>query len=258
MKQAWINKKEKERKAKISELSNKIRQELTAFGAYNADEIEVFIKHAELIANVGLSDLNFKMPYNNVALIKRWADDPELLTGTQELIKNLPYDELAYIMRQNYQRYLDTEPKHFNGDIIITDPCYVIKNDDWSNVCHHVNDLNYEPIPGAIMHDTIYGDWSCTTFDAKTKKSIGHFCADAGLVAIFDLAEVLKYNPSFDYHITKMWTTTLIKDFDGDVWFEIKHYNKPYGDDYSVHVVGRGVNTKTNEPFEFITRQTGF
>ena len=201
MKQAWINKKEKERKAKISELSNKIRQELTAFGAYNADEIEVFIKHAELIANVGLSDLNFKMPYNNVALIKRWADDPELLTGTQELIKNLP---------------------------------------------------------GAIMHDTIYGDWSCTTFDAKTKKSIGHFCADAGLVAVFDLAEVLKYNPSFDYHITKKWTTTLIKDFDGDVWFEIKHYNKPYGDDYSVHVVGRGVNTKTNEPFEFITRQTGF
>lgn len=257
MKQAWINKKEKERKEKLGELLDKIRQELTAFGAYNADEIEIFIKHAEHVANVGLSDSNFMMPYNNAALAKRWTDDHELWTKTRKLMENLPYGEFAYAMRQDYQRYLDTEPKHFHGDIIITDPCYVIKDDDWSNVCNHIDDPNYEPIPGAIVHDTIYGDWSCTTFDAKTKKPIGEFCADAGLVAVFDLTEVLKYNPTFDYHITKEWTTTLIKDFDGDVWFKIKHYNTSYGDNYSVHVMGRGINTKTNEPFEFITRQTG-
>ena len=257
MKQAWINKKEKERQAKLSELLNKIRQELTAFGAYNADEIESFIERAEYVANIGLSDSSFMMPYSNDALTKRWVDDPELLTKTRKLMENLPYGEFANVMCQDYQRYLDTEPKHFHGDIIITDPCYVIKDDDWSDVCDHIDDPNYEPLPGAIVHDTIYGDWSCTTFDAKTKKPIGHFCADAGLVAVFNLAEVLKHNPSFDYHLTKEWTTTLIKDFDGDVWFKIKHYNTAYGDDYSVHVMGRGINTKTNEPFEFITRQTG-
>lgn len=48
-------------------------------------------------------------------------------------------------------------------------------------------------------------------------KKIGHFCADTGMVAVFLLDEVLKYNPDFDYHINREWTTTLIKDFDGEV-----------------------------------------
>lgn len=41
--------------------------------------------------------------------------------------------------------------------------------------------------------------------------------AAEGMVAVFLLDEVLKYNPDFDYHINREWTTTLIKDFDGEV-----------------------------------------
>ena len=153
----------------------------------------------------------------------------------------------------------DSTPKHFHGDIIITDPCYVIKGEDWANVCNHVDEPDYEPIvPGSIMRGTIYGDWSCATYNSKTKEVLGHFCADAGLVAVFDLAEVLKYNPEFDYHITKEWTTTLIKDFDGDVWFSVKRHDTEYGVEYSVHVLGKGTNIKTGKPIEFITCQTGF
>ena len=48
-------------------------------------------------------------------------------------------------------------------------------------------------------------------------KKIGDFSADTGMVAVFLLDEVLKYNPDFDYHINKKWTTTLIKDFDGEI-----------------------------------------
>lgn len=75
----------------------------------------------------------------------------------------------------------------------------------------------------------IYGDWSCTTFNSDTKKPIGEFCADAGLVGVFSLKEVLKYNPKFDYHTNRKWTTTLIKNFTGDVWFEVEPY---VSDDY--------------------------
>jgi len=56
---------------------------------------------------------------------------------------------------------------------------------------------------------------------AKVEKDsgiiLGNFCADSGLVGVFLLDEVLKFNPKFDYHITKPWTTTLIKDFDGKI-----------------------------------------
>ena len=52
------------------------------------------------------------------------------------------------------------------------------------------------------------------------------------------------YNPDFDYHINREWTTTLIKDFDG----EINYY---VDDEDDAHIIGVGnVN--------FFTTQTGF
>lgn len=118
---------------------------------------------------------------------------------------------------------------HFKGDIIITDPCYIMRakhhgttpltEDDW-NACNYGEDMEVFGFTNYLTHSTLYGDWSCTTFNSDTKEPIGEFCADAGLVSVFLLDEVLKYNPDFDYHINKTWTTTLIKDFDGDICFE--------------------------------------
>lgn len=152
----------------------------------------------------------------------------------------------------------------FTGDIIITDPCYIIRKNtnDWDkcNYGEYMEDLG---IKHYLCKSTLYGDWSCTTFDSDTKKLIGEFCADAGLVAVFLLNEVLKYNPDFDYHIERPWTTTLIKDFDGDVEIKVVHTEGIYEEDSeywkkgdkweddSVRVVGKG-----NINFE--TRQTGF
>ncbi len=152
----------------------------------------------------------------------------------------------------------------FKGDIIITDPCYIIRDntDDWSR-CNYGDDMERLGIKNYLCRDTIYGDWSCTTFDSDTKESIGEFCADAGMVAVFLLDEVHKYNPDFDWYESRPWTTTLIKDFDGDVRIDVIHTEGIYendtkyykkGDkweDDSVVVVGVG-----NINFE--TRQTGF
>jgi hypothetical protein len=66
----------------------------------------------------------------------------------------------------------------------------------------------------------------------KSNLSLGRFCADAGLVGVFLLDEVLEHNPEFDYHITKNWTTTLINNFDGDIDIKVD------GDE--VKVVGKG------------------
>lgn len=205
----------------------------------------------------------------------------------------------------------------FKGDIIITDPCYLIKNkgDYWSDPTYPKwNDFhkdkngniikNYGDLPDCdetwklrennakrmeiaelewkrnnpdkmkddwedcgygenmdvlgftkyLCRDTIYGDWSCTTYNTNTNEPIGQFCADAGMVIVCLLSEVLKYNPDFDYHIKKPWTTTLIKDFDGDINFEVNPIE--YEDDgemfndNELQIIGTGnVN--------FMTTQTG-
>lgn len=86
---------------------------------------------------------------------------------------------------------------------------------------------------------------------------MGEFCADAGLVAVFLLDEVLKYNPNFDYHTERPWTTTLIKDFDGDIELSVVPFTYIDEDtneeceDSEVRVVGTG-------NINFYTTQTGF
>lgn len=115
-------------------------------------------------------------------------------------------------------------------------------------------------IKNYFTESTIYGDWSCTTFELKDDKWViektpteitsddikgilGNFCADAGLVSVFLLEEVLKYNPNYNDHIENPFTTTLIKDFDGDVDYIVE--------DDEAFIKGTG-------NINFITRQTGF
>lgn len=121
-----------------------------------------------------------------------------------------------------------------------------------------------------MTRDTIYGDWSCTTFNSDTGERIGRFCADAGLVSVFDLSEVLAYNPDFDYHTEREWTTTLIENFKGTVQFIVIHEEGVYKDttpyykegekweDYQVQVIGHGINKITGGNINFIGKQTGF
>ena len=156
------------------------------------------------------------------------------------------------------------------GDIIITDPCYVVQNDEDWNKCRYGEDMSNLGIKHYIVRDTLYGDWSCTTFDSNTKQPIGEFCADVGMVGVFLLDEVLKYNPDFDYHINRPWTTTLIRNFKGAVSFQVVHYVWVYEDsnkfhkkgdsfeDDEVQVIGHGIDTQTGKQINFIGKQTGF
>lgn len=113
---------------------------------------------------------------------------------------------------------------------------------DWDK-CKCGQDMFVLGLNNFLVNNTKYGDWSCTTYNSDTKEPIGEFCADAGMVAVFQLDEVLKYNPNFDYHINRPWTTTLIKDFHGEVEIRLV-------DEETVQVIGTG-------NINFITYQTG-
>lgn len=119
----------------------------------------------------------------------------------------------------------------FNEDILITDPCYFVKDEDWDEFI----ELEELGIKG-ILSPTLYGDWSCTVFKVDKPISIqelkaiingrseivghkiGNFCADAGYVAVASLNDVYNYNPEFfkDFFM-KYWTSTVIKNFDGEI-----------------------------------------
>ena len=73
----------------------------------------------------------------------------QLLEKLNEIAYKIEYEEKA------------AEPIHFeNEDIIITDPCYVIKEntDDWEK-CEYGDKMEVLGIKNYKVRDTIYGDW---------------------------------------------------------------------------------------------------
>lgn len=150
------------------------------------------------------------------------------------------------------ERLLDSEWVDIEGDIVITDPCYT--TDKWCE------GFNLDSLP--LCRDTIYGDWSCTTFDKKTEKPIGQFCADAGMVCVDTLENILKRKPDFIDEYGE-WCRTIIKNFKGKVRFkivcldEVRDKTKFDTWNYEVRVEGEGVNTETGKEIQFITAQTG-
>lgn len=253
MNKEWVAKKELERKERVEFLTSKIKETLLSMDGYTDEEKQMFIDRFYEMKNLGMYGTHMLLPH----IRGKFKYGDELYNKTYGILDSLPYDELLTTERYNYAIFLDSDKKHFCGDIIITDPCYIAKDDDWPDFLDAAYDGENE-IKTFIERDTIYGDWSCTVFDTISRKEIGTFCADAGFVGIFDLKEVMAYNPSFDYHTERPWTTTLIKDFEGDVWFEVKEeYDEEYGYDYLVEVVGEGRNIKTGERIEFRSTQTG-
>ena len=176
-----------------------------------------------------------------------------------DFVHNMQDDlfEIRSLSCVSLERYLDSDPVFFNGDIIITDPCYILNknhnDNEWSN-CNYGEDLSKLGFKHWMSRDTIYGDWSCTAYNKNTAEKLGRFCADSGMVCVVDLQEVLAYNPDFDYHIEKPWTTTLIKNFAGSVRFIVHKYKS----DFYVEVEGTGVDTAAVKSLNFITKQTGF
>ncbi len=147
----------------------------------------------------------------------------------------------------------------FCGDVLITDPCYVVKERDWerSKFGAHMKELG---IKNYLYEGTVYGDWSCTTFKGSRPKVLdeeeleymdilGRFCADAGLVSVFLLSEVLAYNPKYDDHLTKPHVVTWIKDFNGEIAI--------CREGEEVWVEGKGKDSE-DRVIEFFTAQTGF
>lgn len=183
-----------------------------------------------------ISHLFFPYLYNNkeglneldIQFIKYFIN----IVNNGRLLQDILYGENPY----RILNYIDSDILHFdNEDIIITDPCYFVKNED--NIDEVMKYIKM------VYQSTLYGDWSCTVYN--NENILGTFCADAGLVSVASLKDVLEYNPEFDYHINRKWTTALIPNFTGNVTIKVVYNNEFY-----CYVEGKG-------NINFIGRQTG-
>lgn len=160
------------------------------------------------------------------------------------------------------RNHFPTRDKEHEAYMQAMDKYYDCPHDDW-DYCDCGAEMGKLGITNSIVTSTRYGDWSCTTVQLDNHEDrhpigkLGNFCADAGLVGVFLLDEVLKYNPDYKDHLEKDWTTTLIKDFHGEIM--IKETIQKYEDEETGEV-GEcpTVSVMGNGNINFETVQTGF
>lgn len=155
--------------------------------------------------------------------------------------------------------------KEFDGDIVITDPCYIIEHSDFDDG---------EIYGGRGMaSSTYYGDWGCTLFNAegrvgnvrKGAARIGEFCADGGMVCVAYLKDAresfnsMKDDGSFDKWLEERpWCAAVVKGFKGKVSFMLKRGKFKYkGVEYdNSELRVRGDGEVDGKPFSFESVQT--
>ena len=132
---------------------------------------------------------------------------------------------------------------YFKGDIIITDPMYIIKSgDDWHR-CEYGDNLEELHICTYITShhaDAIGSD----VVSLDTNNKLGKFCSDSCMVSVMSLSEVREYNPEFDMKLGKN-CYTIIKNFEGEIeMFETKEDD---GTGQRVYIAGKGnINFRTD------------
>jgi len=155
---------------------------------------------------------------------------------------------------------------HIKGSVVITDPCYLdhgIESDrNWMSV---VSGFGLNPY---IESNTLYGDWGCSVYNCtgipedseKIGIKIGDFCADAGMVCVCELSNILEKNPKFQEFIDKHeWCVCVIPNFEGTV--KINKRQCEYIDDnnqkqYDDIIMVEGEGMKDDKPFSFVSVQT--
>lgn len=275
MDRAWVEARKSEYLKEADAICAALEEKINSAPAFTEKDREALLRTLDKDRSDGC--------YCNISLAKLEVmvdheGDSDLLMLLRELdaINTKEYG-LILSRVQRMETYLDSEPMEFDGDIIITDPCYIMRaehhgtspltDDDWK-ACNYGAHMDVLGIHNYMTRDTLYGDWGCTVYDTDSHEPLGSFCADAGLVSVFLLEEVLAYNPDFEDHEKGSGLATWVPDFKGTVQFVVERETGVYEEttefwkagneyeDFTVHVVGHGVNKKTGKPINFRSTQS--
>lgn len=186
--------------------------------------------------------------YYGIPEIKETLEEMAGLEHEYYVLKNLE-EEKKCPQPKPESREEVVESFDVDGDIIITDPCYI---DEFINPSH--------------SRSTLYGDWGCSvwSFDPsvekapkKGEKPFGEFCADSGQVCVTVLGSYARKKIE-EWLKGREWCGTIIDGFKGKVEYvevvEYSAYEGEWAESRSLRVRGTGV--KDGKPYGFITSQT--
>lgn len=186
--------------------------------------------------------------YYDIPEIKETLEEMAGLEHEYYVLKNLE-EEKKCPQPKPESREEVVESFDVDGDIIITDPCYI---DEFINPSH--------------SRSTLYGDWGCSvwSFDPTVgnmpkegEKPFGEFCADSGQVCVTVLGSYARKKIE-EWLKGREWCGTIIDGFKGKVEYvevvEYSAYEGEWAESRSLRVRGTGV--KDGKPYGFLTAQT--
>ena len=136
-----------------------------------------------------------------------------------------------------------------NDTIIITDPCYLMRDEHWQHYC----DMEFSKDPigldnylrqyhnfgEVIAADTGFGDWDNEVFTVDDSNTVlGEFTADAGMVCVMTASDLSNYEydkDEFQDYVDK-GLIAVIPNYTGDIALEYHYRN---GDKLAV-IIGTG------------------
>lgn len=119
---------------------------------------------------------------------------------------------------------------------------------DW-DICQFGDRMDLLGFKEYIVSPTEYGCWSCETRVQHSGLPLGRFASDSGLVGVFLLSEIQKYNIKYTDHFMNKWAATVIPQFNGVV--KIINATDKHGVDAKITVIGTG-------NINFYTAQIGY
>ncbi len=116
-----------------------------------------------------------------------------------------------------------------NENIVITDPDFVIKDDDdlakvlaHEDIIDGLKELGFNKV---LCADTVTNDWGYQVIKEKDKQGrqdegaiLGEFSAENGYIAVFTLDEIKRYNPDYDHEDDEnLGLAAIIRNYTGRV-----------------------------------------
>ena len=102
----------------------------------------------------------------------------------------------------------------FKGSIVIGDPCYFVKNEDWEKC--EIGD-RMDKIGFSDYMTIRFPDDPQVVIDEKNRNIIGGICQDSGYIVVVYLDELKAYNENYEKAFGSEKNRTIIFDFDGEV-----------------------------------------
>ena len=135
---------------------------------------------------------------------------------------------------------------YFKGDIVITDPMYIVKSEEDWHRCEYGENLEALNIFTYITSGN--GDeFASDVISLDTPKRLGEFGSDSCMVSVMLLSEVRQYNFDFDKDLGE-YCYTVIEDFDGEVQlFEMEECDD---NGQRVYFMGKGNKNFRTDFFE--------